>query len=179
VEGDLQLRRPNHPAHDLPRCDGAYGIDRPDTRYDLRTTDLSELAARTDFKVFKDALAKGADRPRFNSKRGVVKAMRVPGGARQTHSQDHRRLQRLREGLRRRRRRRHQGTSRTTGELALDTGIAKFLEPLKAELVAALGLEPGDTVLFVADVYSVATKAIGELRQTGRTRHGPHSQARR
>jgi aspartyl-tRNA synthetase len=36
---------------------------------------------------------------------------------------------------------------------------------MKADFVAALGLEPGDTVLFVADAYGVATKAIGELRQ--------------
>jgi aspartyl-tRNA synthetase len=48
---------------------------------------------------------------------------------------------------------------------AFETGIAKFLEPVKAELFAALGLQPGDTVLFVADMYSVATKALGELRQ--------------
>ena len=43
--------------------------------------DLSDLAARTEFGVFKSALEKGKDRPRFNSKRGVVKALRVPGGA--------------------------------------------------------------------------------------------------
>src|SRR5690606_30041617 len=45
--------------------------------------------------------------------------------------------------------------------------IAKFLEApeIKAALVRALGLEPGDTVLFAADTYAVATKAMGELRQ--------------
>src|SRR5207253_7324690 len=58
-----------------------YGIDRPDTRYDLKTIDISELAARTDFGVFKSALEKGKDRPQYNSKRGVVKCIRVPGGA--------------------------------------------------------------------------------------------------
>jgi aspartyl-tRNA synthetase len=46
-----------------------------------------------------------------------------------------------------------------------ETGIAKFLEPHKAEVVAALGLQPGDTVLFVADTYNVCTKSLGELRQ--------------
>jgi len=34
-----------------------------------------------DFGVFKSALEKGKDRPRFNSKKGVVKCIRVPGGA--------------------------------------------------------------------------------------------------
>ncbi len=142
-----------------------YGIDRPDTRYDLSITDLSSLAARTDFKVFKDALAKGADRPQFNSKRGVVKAMRVPAGAEKLTRKITDGYSDFVKGF-------GAGGVAVTkyikndkGELALDTGVAKFLEPHKADLVAALGLQPGDTVLFVADVYSVATKAIGELRQ--------------
>jgi aspartyl-tRNA synthetase len=46
-----------------------------------------------------------------------------------------------------------------------ETGLAKFLEPHRAELTALLGLQPGDTVLFVADTYAVCTKSLGELRQ--------------
>lgn len=141
-----------------------YGIDRPDTRYDLRIKDVSEIVSKTDFKVFKDTLEKGKDRPAFNSKRGVVKAIRVPGGAEKL-------TRKITDGY----------TEFVKGFGAggvavakyindpagakFDTGVAKFIEPIKAELIAALGLQPGDTVLFVADVYSVATKAIGELRQ--------------
>jgi len=51
------------------------------------------------------------------------------------------------------------------GQAKLDTGIAKFLEPHSQEFRTLLGVEPGDTVLFVADTYATATKAIGELRQ--------------
>jgi len=46
-----------------------------------------------------------------------------------------------------------------------ETGVAKFLEGVRGDLTAALGLTPGDTVLFVADEYAVCTKALGELRQ--------------
>ncbi|MBL8991629.1 MAG: aspartate--tRNA ligase, partial [Phycisphaerae bacterium] len=46
-----------------------------------------------------------------------------------------------------------------------ETGCAKFVEPVKADLVAAWTLGPGDFVLIVADAYTVATKAMGELRQ--------------
>ena len=46
-----------------------------------------------------------------------------------------------------------------------ETGIAKFLASVKDELKSVLKLAPGDTVLFVADAYSVCTKALGELRQ--------------
>ena len=45
-----------------------------------------------------------------------------------------------------------------------DTGIAKHLEPFKDALVARLGLQPGDSVLIVADFWDTATKALGELR---------------
>jgi aspartyl-tRNA synthetase len=36
---------------------------------------------------------------------------------------------------------------------------------VKDELIKRLGLQPGDTVLFGADTYAVASKAMGELRQ--------------
>jgi aspartyl-tRNA synthetase len=138
-----------------------YGIDRPDTRYGLEIKDISDLAAKTDFGVFKDALAKGADRPRFSSKRGVVKAIRVPGGAEKL-------TRKMTDGYGEFVKGFGAGglpTVKLNAQGALETGIAKFVEPQKAELIAALGLQPGDTVLFACDVYSVATKALGELRQ--------------
>jgi aspartyl-tRNA synthetase len=144
-----------------------YGIDRPDTRYDLFIQDLSDLAQRTEFKVFRDTLDKGKDRPRFNSKKGVVKALRVPGGA---------------EKLTRKMTDAYTDLAKyyggggvasvkiladpaAPGGVKLDTGIAKFLEPLKSDFLNATGAKPGDIVLFVADTYSIATKVIGELRQ--------------
>lgn len=141
-----------------------YGIDRPDTRYDLRVKDISEFAAKTDFKVFRDALAKGAERPRYNSKRGVVKAIRVPGGAEKL-------TRKLTDGYIEFVKGFGAGGVAVVKVLAdgaglkLDTGIAKFLEPVKAEFFAALECQAGDTVMFLADTYSVATKAAGELRQ--------------
>ena len=48
-----------------------YGSDRPDIRFDLKLTDVTELASKTDFKVFTEACTSG----------GTVKAMRVPSGA--------------------------------------------------------------------------------------------------
>jgi len=142
-----------------------YGIDRPDTRYELFIKDISEFAGKTDFKVFKDALAKGADRPKFNSKRGVVKALRVPGGAEKL-------TRKITDGYTDFVKKFGAGGCAVVkvikgedGSAKLDTGIAKFLEPMKAEFLAATGAQIGDTVLFLADTYAVATKAAGELRQ--------------
>ena len=137
-----------------------YGIDRPDLRYDLEIRDISDLAARTEFKVFRDTLEKGQDRPQFSSKRGVVKAMRVPGGGEKLTRKITDGYSEFVKGF-------------GAGGVAVvkltaagfETGVAKFLEPIKDELISRLGLRVGDTVLFVADVYATATKAIGELRQ--------------
>lgn len=142
-----------------------YGIDRPDTRYDLRIKDISVFAAMVDFNVFKGALEKGKDRPAFNSKRGVVKAMRVPGGAEKLTRKMTDGYAEFVKGF---------GAGGVAvvkvikgedGGPKLDTGIAKFLDPVKGAFLEATGAQIGDTVLFAADTYAVATKAIGELRQ--------------
>ncbi|MBX3384344.1 MAG: aspartate--tRNA ligase [Phycisphaeraceae bacterium] len=142
-----------------------YGIDRPDLRYDLKIRDISEFAGKVDFAIFKNALDKGNDRPPFNSKRGVVKAVRVPGGAEKLTRKITDGYTEFVKGF---------GAGGVAvvkcikgedGQPKLDTGIAKFLEPHSQEFRTLLGVEPGDTVLFVADTYATATKAIGELRQ--------------
>jgi aspartyl-tRNA synthetase len=138
-----------------------FGIDRPDTRYGLEITDISAIAAKSEVAFFKDALAQGADRPAFNSKRGVVKAIRVPGGAEKL-------TRKMTDGYNEFVRSFGAGgcaVVKVNAAGEFETGIAKFLATVKDELKAALALQPGDTVLFVADVYSTCTKSLGELRQ--------------
>jgi len=148
-------------------CLERFGIDRPDTRYGLETVDISAIAAKSDFKVFKDALAKSPQAREFYSKKGVVKAIRVP----------------LKDGADKLTRKLTDGYSEfvktfgaggvavtkviknAEGAIAFETGCAKFVEPVKAELIAAMKLEVGDVLLIVADTYAVATKTLGELRQ--------------
>lgn len=138
-----------------------FGIDRPDTRYGLETKDISELAAKTEVGFFKETLAKGQDRPKFSSHRGVVKAIAVPGGAEKL-------TRKLTDGYTK-----FVGgfgaggvaVAKLAASGSFETGIGKYLEPIKNELIAALGMKPGDMALFIADTYSVCTKAIGELRQ--------------
>ncbi|MEK6700780.1 MAG: aspartate--tRNA ligase [Planctomycetota bacterium] len=138
-----------------------FGIDRPDTRYGLEITDISAIAAKTDVAFFKEALAQGAERPQFNSKRGVVKAIRVPGGAEKL-------TRKMTDGYNEFVRGFGAGgcaVVKVNAAGEFETGIAKFLGTVKDELKAALKLAPGDTVLFVSDNYAVCTKSLGELRQ--------------
>ncbi|MAI67208.1 MAG: aspartate--tRNA ligase [Phycisphaerae bacterium] len=126
-----------------------YGSDRPDIRFDLQLADITELAKKTDFKVFNEACDAG----------GSVKAMRVPGGA---------------EKLSRKKTDAYAEIAKTYGAGGLPvvkyqdgefvTGVAKFVTPIKEELVEALKLEDGDIVMFGVGTYRVACTALGEVR---------------
>jgi len=126
-----------------------YGTDRPDTRFGLELVDVSDLAERTEFKVFRGALDNG----------GVVKAIRAPGGA---------------SVLTRKVTDAYSEFVKTFGAGgvpvakyeggAFTSGVAKFVEPIAEALVERLGLEDGDTVLFGADTPSVVARSLGELR---------------
>ncbi|MDG2423612.1 MAG: aspartate--tRNA ligase [Phycisphaerales bacterium] len=145
----------DHDLGDIPRMPWSeamdrFGSDRPDLRFDLELQDISEIAGRTDFKVFTEALAK---------EDGVVKAIRVPGGAEKFS-------RKITDG--------YAELARTHGagglpavkytDKGFETGIAKFLGDIGDDLVKALGLEPGDCVLFGADKRTMANTALGAVR---------------
>lgn len=131
-----------------------FGIDRPDTRFGLELVDVSDLAGLCEFGVFQTALGKP---------KGVVKVIRVPGGA-------ERLTRKITDGYSEFVKQFGAGGVPVTkvvskdGSPALDTGIARFLEPVAAEVISRLGAEPGDLLVFGADAYGVCTKALGELR---------------
>jgi aspartyl-tRNA synthetase len=56
---------------------GKYGSDKPDLRFGLEITDLSEVFRDSEFRVFKQIVADG----------GVVRGFAVPGGNKYTRSQ--------------------------------------------------------------------------------------------
>jgi len=132
-----------------------FGIDRPDTRYGLEIRDVSQIAAKTEFGVFKDALGKTRA-----GRNGVVKAIRVP-------APNEKLTRKVLDGYSEFAKTFKAGGIPYTklGANGFETGVAKFLEPVRAELTAALGLVPGDVVVFAADHYDIATKTLGELRQ--------------
>ena len=131
-----------------------YGIDRPDLRFDLQISDISDLAAKTDFKVFTSALEKTSP---MGS--GVVKAIRIPGGAEKLS-------RKMTDGYSQWIQTFGAGGVPTTKftEKGFETGVARFVEPIADELRERLGCEPGDQIFFTADTWETATKAIGELR---------------
>jgi aspartyl-tRNA synthetase len=127
---------------------GRYGSDKPDLRFDMPLYDVTTFGAASEFKVFKEAAAKG----------GVVKALIVKGGATMARS----RIDALGETAR------GFGAKglawlKITGNGQLESVIAKFLDA-KAFAAALPEAEPGDLVLFGADVPAVVHDVLGRIR---------------
>ena len=121
-----------------------YGSDRPDLRYGMKLHDISDLAAKTDFGVFKSA--------------PQVKCIVVPGGAKMTRKETDALAEWSKgfgaKGL--------AVTKVVAGNL--DTGVAKFLAPIAAELLSRTGAKDGDLLAFAADKPKIVHKVLGELR---------------
>ncbi len=122
-----------------------YGVDKPDTRFEMLLQDLTELVKGVDFKVFSEAPA--------------VKAIVVKNAADKYSRKD---IDKLTEQAKQQGAKGLAWVKVADGEL---TGpVAKFLTDLTSQLTEALHLENNDLVLFVADTLEVANAALGALR---------------
>ena len=122
-----------------------YGVDKPDTRFEMLLQDLTELVKGVDFKVFSEAPA--------------VKAIVVKNAADKYSRKD---IDKLTEQAKQHGAKGLAWVKVAGGEL---TGpVAKFLTDLTSQLTEALQLENNDLVLFVADTLEVANAALGALR---------------
>ena len=138
-----------------------YGIDRPDTRFDLKIKDITAAAKKMDFKVFLSAIESG----------GVVRAIRLPGGADFPRKQ----LDALTEeikgigagGLP------NTKVTAADGKPAFETGIGKFFTPeTTAEVCELTGAEPGDLLFFAADSVANVCKYLAWVRSVVAERQG-------
>ena len=122
-----------------------YGVDKPDTRFEMLLQDLTDLVKGVDFKVFSEAPA--------------VKAIVVKNAADKYSRKD---IDKLTEQAKQHGAKGLAWVKVADGEL---TGpVAKFLTGLTSQLTEALQLENNDLVLFVADTLEVANAALGALR---------------
>ncbi len=125
-----------------------YGVDKPDIRYELHLSDITDLVKDSEFGVFKDAVK--------NS--GVVKALKVDGGAKFTRKE----IDEFTEvakiyGAK--------GLSYVMIDKEPKSSIVKFFK--KEELDAIFercGAKDGDIVFFAADDFETACEALGHVR---------------
>ncbi len=124
-----------------------FGIDKPDLRFGMELTELTPVFASTGFKAFAGAAS--------------IKGIRVPGRAEEFGRS---KLDALTD------RAKKLGAKglvwmRVGEGGALDSPVAKFLsDDEQAALRTALGVEPGDLILIVADEWMTTCEVLGQLR---------------
>jgi len=138
-----------------------YGRDAPDLRYEMTIHDVSAVAGKTSFKVFREALDAG----------GVVRCLAVPGGAEMSRKEADGIVEEVKgigaAGLP------YVKVAQEVGKTVLQTGVAKFFDTPDrvSELASAAGAQPGDIIFFAADQEAAVCKYLGWLRTTLAERH--------
>ncbi|MFJ9497609.1 aspartate--tRNA ligase [Brevibacillus centrosporus] len=128
---------------------GRYGSDKPDVRFGMELTDVSDLVASSDFKVFASVVAGG----------GQVKAINAKGCGHYSRKEADD-LQKFANRY----------GAKGLAYIGFQGGevkgpIAKFFKEEEiAELKKRLSAEDGDLLLFVADKPKVVADALGALR---------------
>jgi len=145
---DYPVSRP-FPRIEYRKAMDLYGSDRPDIRFGMELTDVSDLLRSSSFRVFTGAIEEG----------GVVKAINVRTGA----SFSRKELDEL-------------GSMVTeTGAKGLfwaklrpdgwQSSLAKFVTPdSKSAVEERLGGKDGDLIIFVSGTEHRANEALGRLR---------------
>ena len=131
-----------------------FGHDAPDLRFGLEIVDLTDLAPKSDFGVFKSVVESG----------GHVRALCVPGGSEHYSRRGIDALTEFVKGF---------GAKGLAwfrvedvdGTPTLNSNIAKFFpEELRAEMATRLDAKVGDLVLFSADQWLGTCKVLHALR---------------
>ena len=127
-----------------------FGSDKPDTRFSMELVDISDVAAKCGFKVFKDIVEKD----------GMVSGINVKGGGTKFSRKDIDDLTVMAQG---------DGAKGLAWIKATDNGlestITKFFKKEELDLIAQrLKAEKGDLLLFIADKPKVAYMVLSNLR---------------
>ncbi len=147
---DRRLAHTPFPRLSYAEAMSRYGTDRPDVRFGVELKDLSDIAAQSEFKVFKSAIEAG----------GKVRAIVAPGCA--MHSRKE--IGELEEIAK-------DAGAKGLAAIAVEpdgsvkSSISKFFsDSLIADLIRTVDAGPGDLILAVADQPVVVNAALSALR---------------
>jgi len=127
-----------------------YGVDKPDTRFEMLLENLTDIASRSEFSVFKNNIEAG----------GIVKGITVKGGA---SLYSRKGIDKLTDFVKKYRAKGLAFLKYNDDKLA--GSIAKFFnDDLQKEIIEAANLENGDLLLIVSDKEAVVNQSLGNLR---------------
>ena len=126
-----------------------FGLDKPDTRFDLELKDISDIVAGSGFKVFSEVVKKG----------GIVKALNAKGCIDFSRKE----IDDLTDFV---------AVYRAKGMAWIKVREGEWQSPIvkfftddeKKALAERIGMQPGDLVFFVADQPKVVNESLGNLR---------------
>ena len=136
-----------------------YASDKPDLRFGLEMSDVSDLAAQTDFNVFRSVLQTG----------GIVKGFAVPGGGSYSNSV----LKELEDFVKERGARGlahvrlgkdHPLEELTESDVRMASGLNMHPQ-WAAQLSRQMGAKPGDLMLLMAGAPHTIHPALSALRE--------------
>lgn len=130
-----------------------YGHDAPDLRFDMQLVDITDLAAETEFRVFREAVESGQRVRGLNAKGAAPRYSRKL-------------IDELTDLLK------HDFGCKGLMWFKVEEGrtlaspMAKNFAPqMLARIAERMQAEPGDLLLFVADTFEVSSKALYALRK--------------
>lgn len=130
-----------------------FGHDAPDLRFGLEIVDLTEIAKKTEFRVFRGAADSG----------GFVRGINVKNLAADF---SRKRIDELTEFVKRDFGAKGLAWFRVEADGSLWSPISKNLDEAHlAEIKTAMGAEPNDLLLILADTWQVTCKGLNGLRK--------------
>ncbi len=146
---DIELALP-FPRMTYTEAMARYGTDKPDTRFGMELTDISDIAGQVEFRVFSDTVSKG----------GQVKGINACGCGDYPRAQ----LDQLTDFAKDHK---AQGLvwMRVTAD-GIDSPVAKFfgMEELR-QITESFAAQPGDLLLIVADEPKIVAESLDWLRR--------------
>jgi aspartyl-tRNA synthetase len=126
-----------------------YGSDKPDLRFEMEITDITDTVKDSEFKVFSDTV----------KTEGFVRALKVPGGAVFTRKDIDQFTDLAKDfgakGL----------VHIAINEEEIKSPISKFVsEDEMNKIIEDCGAEKGDMIFVVADNFDVVCNALGQIR---------------
>ncbi|MFZ2151285.1 MAG: aspartate--tRNA ligase [Candidatus Absconditicoccaceae bacterium] len=126
-----------------------YGTDKPDLRFGMEFTDMTDIFKNSDFSVFKDI---------SNNPKGIIKAIKIENKiiSRKEVDEFTKVAQEAKaKGL----------VYITYTEDGPQSSVVKFLNEKELETIKSIAnVNIGDTLLFIGDEYDIAVRALNKVR---------------